>query len=159
MNTDPLELPASVARLHEWRQRGEITDSVMDAMLRKLRLVEIWRGWASMCFLILGVVLLLCGIVFFFAWNWEGMERWQQLALSGVGVLLPAFGSRFVSEGTLGKKMCLLTASTMVGVFIAVFGQEYQTGEIPMACSLAGLRCRCFGFYARSLKHCGFSGR
>lgn len=88
--------------------------------------MQIWRTWAAASFLILGVVLLLCGIVFFFAWNWEGMARWQRLALAGAGVLLPALGSRLVGDGSMGKKMCVLTASMMVGVFIAVYGQEFQ---------------------------------
>lgn len=81
-----------------------------------------------MCFLILGASLLLSGIIFFFAWNWEGMARWQRLALAAVGILLPALSSRLVVAGELVSKLLLLSACIMTGVFLAVFGQEYQTG-------------------------------
>ena len=128
MKTHPLDQPASPSQLQEWRQQGHVTEEVFALLMARLRSVEVWRRWGALAFLVMGVALLLCGIVFFFAWNWEGMPRWQRLALAGIGGLVPALASRLLGPDQLVGKMSLLVASFMVGVFLAVFGQEYQTG-------------------------------
>ncbi len=126
--TLPLDRPAKVSLLHEWRQQGLLSETHFATLMARLRGVEVWRRWAARCFMILGTVLLLCGIVFFFAWNWQAMARWQRLGLAGLGFVLPALASRLLGPEKLAGKLSLLAACVMIGVFIAVFGQEYQTG-------------------------------
>lgn len=128
MTSNPLDQPASVTLVQEWRQQGHLSAEIHAELMSCLRPVKAWRAWGSRCFLVLGVVLLLSGVVFFFAWNWDSMPRWQRLSLPVGGVLLPALGSLFLGADGLGRKMALLAASIMIGVFVAVFGQEYQTG-------------------------------
>jgi uncharacterized membrane protein len=128
MNTQPLDQPASVSRLHEWRQQGSVSLDVFTTCMARLRSVEVWRRWGALCFMILGTALLVCGVVFFFAWNWQAMERWQRLGLAAVGVLIPALGSQWLGLQALSGKLALLGSCMMTGVFLAVFGQEYQTG-------------------------------
>ena len=128
MKNHPLDQSASPSQLQEWRQQGHVSEDVFTFLMTRLRSVEVWRRWGALSFLVMGVALLLCGIVFFFAWNWEGMPRWQRLGLAGLGGLLPALASRLLGPDALVGKMCLMAASFMIGVFLAVFGQEYQTG-------------------------------
>jgi uncharacterized membrane protein len=128
MDTHPLDQPASVALVQEWRQSGLIGADAHGSLLAQLRSVRLWREWGALCFLVLGTALLLAGVIFFFAWNWDGMTRWQRLVVPVIGVLVPALGSRFLARSGLSEKMALLAASVMIGVFLAVFGQEYQTG-------------------------------
>lgn len=128
MDTHPLDQPASVALAQEWRQRNLIGAATHEVLIGQLRPVRAWRDWGALCFLAMGTALLLAGVIFFFAWNWDGMARWQRLAVPVIGVLIPALGSRLLATGGLSEKMALLAASVMIGVFLAVFGQEYQTG-------------------------------
>lgn len=128
MDAHPLDQPASVALVQEWRQKELIGPAAHEALIAQLRPVRLWREWGALCFLVLGTALVLAGIIFFFAWNWNGMTRWQRLIVPVIGVLLPALGSRLLAEGGLPRRMALLAASVMIGVFLAVFGQEYQTG-------------------------------
>jgi uncharacterized membrane protein len=75
----------------------------------------------------LGVLHVLAGVVFFFASNWALLTKWERLIpifmiMSLTGVL---GGLR---EGTLGGRLLLTVSTVLVGVFMAVFGQVYQTG-------------------------------
>ncbi len=128
MNGHPLDQTANLSRLHEWRQAQLIDDSAFLPLVGRIRSVQVWRDWGARCLLILGIALLLCGIVFFFAWNWDGMQRWQRLALAAASVLLPALASRVFKAGSLLRKLSVLAASMTIGVFLAAFGQAYQTG-------------------------------
>ncbi len=87
-----------------------------------------WRSWLDRISLILGAALLLSGIIFFFAFNWSRISGLMKLGI----IELPLLGLILVVWKTgvqkLGGRMLLLSASTLVGVFLAVFGQTYQTG-------------------------------
>ena len=74
------------------------------------------------------MVLILAGLVCFFAYNWEAMGRFTKLGLAAGGVVLSAGGAYWMGLDRLGGKVLLLTASVLVGVLIAVYGQVYQTG-------------------------------
>ncbi len=87
-----------------------------------------WRRWIMRLSAGLGTILLLLGIVFFFAYNWHAMPKWSKLALLEGAMLVS-----FALATLLGIKrlpgQCLLLAGTVfIGVFFAVFGQIYQTG-------------------------------
>ena len=87
-----------------------------------------WRLWLDRGLLVLGVALIVAGIGYFFAHNWQHLtdddklgsapgRSWRRLPVrSGLG------RDRFIG------KLLLLAASLLVGVFLAVFGQVYQTG-------------------------------
>ncbi len=128
MVTHPLDRPASVPRLQEWRQKGHIDAQTHATLTALVRPVTAWRQWAAAAFLVLGTALLLAGIIFFFAWNWGGMAKWQRLALPMAGALLAGLASRVLPSTSLGHKMALTGGAVLIGVFLAVFGQEYQTG-------------------------------
>ncbi len=87
-----------------------------------------WWLWANRFLLFLGASLILAGIVFFFAFNWYKMAPGIKLGLTE-GLLLVCLVLVF-KQGmeTIYGKIFLLAAALMVGVFLAVFGQIYQTG-------------------------------
>jgi len=102
-----------------------------DARLRAFELLNptrLWRLWASRLLLVLGASLVLTGIVFFFAANWESLPDLAKLAGIEVGLVLCLAGAWFYGIERLSGKVLLLGAGVLVGVFLAVFGQVYQTG-------------------------------
>lgn len=128
MPTSPLDRPPSLGLIQDWYQRGLITADTHRALLAQLRPAPVWRQWASWNLLGLGTTLLLAGIIFFFAYNWQGMTRLERLAVAQVGLFGAAIASRIVGSRTLPGHMLMVAACVMIGVVLAVFGQAYQTG-------------------------------
>jgi uncharacterized membrane protein len=128
MPTSPLDRPPSLGLIQDWHQRGLITAETHRALLAQLRPAPLWRQWASWNLLGLGTTLLLAGIIFFFAYNWQGMTRLERLAVAQVGLFGAAIASRIVGSRTLPGHMLMVAACVMIGVVLAVFGQAYQTG-------------------------------
>lgn len=89
---------------------------------------RLWRLWASRLLLVLGAALILTGVVFFFAANWNSLSGLVKLGGIEVGLILCLAGVWFYGLERLSGKVLLLGAGVLVGVFLAVFGQEYQTG-------------------------------
>ena len=89
---------------------------------------RLWTVWASRLLLVLGAALILAGIIFFFAANWNSIERLVKLGGIEVGLVLCLAGAWLYGLDRLSGKVLLLGAGVLVGVFLAVFGQEYQTG-------------------------------
>ncbi len=87
-----------------------------------------WGYWVSNILLILGVSFILTGIIFFFAFNWQNMIPFQKFATVLFGLFITILGALFYSSNTLILSLCLTGASVLVGVFLAIFGQVYQTG-------------------------------
>ena len=102
-----------------------------DARLRAFELLSpgrLWRLWASRLLLVLGAALILAGIIFFFAANWNSLSRLVKLGGIEAGLVLCLAGAWLYGLDRLSGKVLLLGAGVLVGVFLAVFGQEYQTG-------------------------------
>ncbi len=78
--------------------------------------------------LFLGSALILAGIIFFFAYNWAAMGRFIKFGAIEAGIVACIVASHLQKKTQLNGKMLLLTASVLVGVLLAVYGQTYQTG-------------------------------
>lgn len=86
------------------------------------------NAWLSARLLALGAAFLLCAVVFFFAHNWDAMGKFLRLSLPLAGLLLCGAGAYWKGlEKTAGQAFAF-GAAVLAGVFMAVFGQTYQTG-------------------------------
>lgn len=88
---------------------------------------EDWRRFLSTTMLALGGMLVLSGIIYFFAYNWADLHRFAKMGLIAAGIAGTALGSRRLGDKLSGQ-FCLLAASVLVGALLAVYGQTYQTG-------------------------------
>lgn len=123
-----LDRPARRGTVHRLAAGGYLGPEARDEALRWLEPRLDWWAWANRALLLVGSCLLLSGIVFFFAFNWAEMRAFLKFALielAMAGCLLAAWR---VGIDRLGGKVLLLSASFLVGVFLAVYGQVYQTG-------------------------------
>ena len=74
-----------------------------------------------------GLAFALAGIIFFFAYNWDDLNRFQKLGLVG-GMLLATIAlAWYKGFDALAGKASLIGASVLVGALLAVYGQVYQT--------------------------------
>lgn len=78
--------------------------------------------------LFFGSVLILAGIIFFFAYNWAAMGKFLKFGLIEAGIIVCIVASYLLGPKRLSGKVLLLSGSVLVGVLLAVYGQIYQTG-------------------------------
>jgi uncharacterized membrane protein len=126
----PLELSVTPERLHALQAAGVLSPA---AHARALALscetppARAWRRFLSASLLGAGSLLLLAGVLFFFAYNWDALHRLAKLALLLGAVAAAALAAWRLGEGTAGQ-YALLFAAVLVGPLLAVYGQAYQTG-------------------------------
>ncbi|NBD14163.1 MULTISPECIES: DUF2157 domain-containing protein [Corallococcus] len=89
-----------------------------------------WRAFLSTTLMALGALLVLAGVVYFFAFNWAELGRFAKLGLVALGITGAAVGAWRLGERPSGQ-FSLLAAAVLVGPLLAVFGQTYQTGADP----------------------------
>lgn len=86
-----------------------------------------WRRFADRLLLALGTLLLLSGIVFFFAYNWQALHRFSKIGLVAAPLTVCALLA-WRAGGSLIGQAWLAAAAVLTGVLLAVSGQIYQTG-------------------------------
>jgi uncharacterized membrane protein len=127
-STSPLNRPASIPLLRRLLAVDALRIDEVKQMEGRIRRELPWSLWLDRGLLILGVVLIVAGIGYFFAHNWQHLTENDKLVLAGGSVLVAFIGAIYAGTNRFLGKLLLLTASLLVGVFIAVFGQIYQTG-------------------------------
>ena len=86
-----------------------------------------WMRFLQAFSLTLGSGLMLAGIIFFFAYNWELMHRGVKMGIA-VALILAVFAVTIkVKMSDFTRKITVSTLCGLVGVFWAIFGQVYQT--------------------------------
>lgn len=131
MRTDPLELPATAARLRKLAHDGHLSAGALEralALAGHTPTLPDWRRFVDILLLLLGAALSVSGIFFFFAYNWADMPRLAKFGLIEAAILLAVALAAYRGLGSLAGKVALLAAALLVGVLQAVFGQIYQTG-------------------------------
>jgi len=86
-----------------------------------------WRRFGNLALLAAGSLLVLAGIVFFFAFNWAALHRFAKMALAALPLALSAALAARLAGQRAGRAW-LGAAVALTGVLLAVIGQIYQTG-------------------------------
>jgi uncharacterized membrane protein len=128
MNDSILDTLVDIKTVRRLHQEGYLTDEAFRATLKVVRPPSVWFAWAERQLLFFGSALLLSGIMFFFAYNWAAMGKFIKLGLIEAGLVACAFGAYKLGLNKLTGKVLLLSASVLLGILMAVYGQTYQTG-------------------------------
>lgn len=118
-------------QLYELASAGHLNSKALNQALQKVGHIpgrQAWRRFLDRLLLILGALLLVSGVFFFFAYNWDALHRFARLGLVEAAILAAAGLAHYLGLQRLSGKVALLTAALLVGALLAVFGQEYQTG-------------------------------
>ncbi len=121
-------IPANRRLVDELYAYGKITHEAKKYALELLQPSNQWGLWVSKLLLIIGSALVLCGIVYFFAFNWAKLTPLIKFTSIQISIIACLLGAYFYSLNKLSGQILLLSASVLTGVFMAVFGQIYQTG-------------------------------
>jgi uncharacterized membrane protein len=89
---------------------------------------DYWTQWALRPFLALGGGHLLAGIIFFFAYNWDGLSSFAKFGILETAIIISAVLALLVKLDRAAGQALLIGTSVVTGVLLAVIGQVYQTG-------------------------------
>jgi len=152
-------LGSLTSQVCEWLEQGYITSAQADQLYHRLSVrpdASRWRALIAGLLLWFGALSLVCGVIFFFAYNWQSLDRFAKFALLETAILLAVSAfvwlyyraacqlsiasntpSVTVSRsqgkpfGTTVANAVLLAACVLVGGLLALVGQTYQTGADP----------------------------
>ena len=127
-NSLELDKTADIGIIRKFYRDGLLSDDAFKAASGLLRPVSSWFSWARQMLLFFGSALVLAGIIFFFAYNWAALGKFIKFGLIEAGIIVCIVGSHLRERTQLGGKVLLLGGAVLVGVFLAVYGQTYQTG-------------------------------
>ncbi|MCA9776872.1 MAG: DUF4401 domain-containing protein, partial [Candidatus Eremiobacteraeota bacterium] len=121
----------TIDRVVRARAAGSLTDSSYRKLLTDLLSPPTPENWLQNVrhwFLVAGLLLLVSGVIYFGAYNWEHLGRLQKLGLLQA-ILITLFSGIFLRglRSTEGRVL-LFAAGVIVGGLLAVLGQVYQTG-------------------------------
>ncbi len=140
--SSPAQSPTHSQRLR-WRralveraQAGDLSSPGLSLALSRLGILPDAAGWrlfADRALLAAGTLLILAGIVFFFAYNWTGLHRFLRIALVALPLLGSALAALYCARqaervGRHYLEAALGAGVVLIGVLLAVVGQIYQTG-------------------------------
>lgn len=133
MSHDLLDLAATPERLRSLADAGVLTPQGLEHALRRAVATPerpAWQRFLSTVLLGFGSLLVLSGVIYFFAYNWAALHRFGKLGLLLAAVLGACVAAWRLGE-TLAGQFALLFAAVLVGPLLAVYGQAYQTGADP----------------------------
>ncbi|HEX8537209.1 MAG TPA: DUF2157 domain-containing protein, partial [Cystobacter sp.] len=130
---DPLDLAATPERLHALARAGVLSPAALEQASRLAVATPgpaAWRRFLSTVLLGFGSLLVLSGVIYFFAYNWAALHRFGKMGLLLAAILASCAAAWRLGE-TLAGQFALLFAAVLVGPLLAVYGQAYQTGADP----------------------------
>lgn len=115
-------------RIDRLAAAGRISAEARDFALELIEPPRRWGVWAGRLMTVVGAAMVLAGIVWFFAFNWDAIPPLAKLG--GIAVLLAAAVAGVLIGGfdRLSADVAGTASVLLVGVFMAVDGQIHQTG-------------------------------
>lgn len=130
MSDDLLELPAKRGRLHALAASGVLDGPQLERSLAVAGYRPTTASWSAYLYwhaLIIGVVLLAAGAVFFVAANWSGLPGSIRMGIVGSAMVIATLIGGYLGDTLAGRATTLL-GGLLFGPLLAVYGQVYQTG-------------------------------
>ncbi len=125
---DDLRQRATRSVVEDLFDAGYLSGEALVAARAYLPQAHAWWRWISRMLLVLGSILVLAGVVFFFAYNWRSLGHYPRFAIIEAGLIACIAGALFTDLDEVIGKVLLLAASVLTGVLLLVFGQTYHTG-------------------------------
>ena len=119
--------------IFQWIEQEKITGNAEDVMsaMGVIPNAKRWRIFLGNLFLWLGGLALSFAVMFFIAYNWDAMGRFTKFALVEVSIVLCMFAYWKLDINKVAAKVSITSATILLGVLLAFYGQTYQTGADP----------------------------
>ena len=130
----PRDTPASYANVLEMAEQLSLSTSSCRRAIEIAQLSprrdRLLRG-IDRFLIVIGALLIVAGIALFFAWNWADLAPMAKFGLIEGGIVTAAVLAWRLGLDSVAGRTSLLAAAFLIGTFLAVFGQIYQTGADP----------------------------
>lgn len=111
--------------------KGKLEEDMLDKAFQESGIYPESKQMASFLdkfMLSTGVIFLVCGVVFFMAYNWADLHKFAKLGIVMASLVVSA-GYTFIQDAeSYQRKIGLTLLCGLTGALFAVFGQIYQTG-------------------------------
>lgn len=121
-------------QLLDWAERGNLEEQGLIPALRLSGALpdgQQWRRFMDALLTGLGALLLATGVIFFFAYNWNDLGRFEKFGLIELLILASLVAMWWLDLDSIAGRVTLPAASVLVGALLALVGQTYQTGADP----------------------------
>lgn len=121
-------------QLTHWVTQNQLRPEDLNTALHQTQIwpsPQSWYRFISNSLLWLGFGFLACGLVFFFAYNWEAIGKIGKFALAAAFVLGALLVVLWQGVDNIAGQAALFAAGVGLGALLALIGQTYQTGADP----------------------------
>ncbi len=121
---------ATACALRQLQVEGVIAIPASHALLLLIGVRPDTQGWlrfVRVFLALVGTLSLSCGVIFFFAWNWQALPRLMKFALIE-GAIIALMVLVWWRWTRMAAHLALIAIGLLLGVLFAVYGQIYQTG-------------------------------
>ena len=121
----------SRSEMLEWIDAGRVAPEHQPQALRVAGMIPApaaWRVFLGQLALWLGTIALATAVIFFFAFNWDDLDRMAKFALVEAAIVAALVALWWVDLNGLAGKAVLLLLCLLTGALLALTGQVYQTG-------------------------------
>lgn len=115
-------------------QNNVITADILDEAVVHAKLLpnsQRWLTFLNQLCLWVGCIALSLSLVFFIAYNWTAFGKFSKFSLVQISLVLSVLAYMLLKKDSMLSLSAITLASILVGVFLALFGQTYQTGADP----------------------------
>lgn len=128
MKSDAPATRENLTAIADYRQFDAATRERALTLARVLPDSWQWQRFLDRTMLVLAVMMLAAAVIFWIAFNWNGMGRFLKLALVEGALVAAVIFAALQKPRTLASQAGLLLATLLVGPVLALVGQTYQTG-------------------------------
>ncbi len=117
-----------------WAESGQFERQDIDQVIQVANAEpqpDEWINFLKIGLLWSAVVSLCCGVIFFFAYNWQDMGRFTKFALVEMVMLIATLAYIRITVTKLLTAATLMAMTLFTGALLALVGQTYQTGADP----------------------------
>jgi uncharacterized membrane protein len=115
-------------------EQGSIPAEKITDALKAIQIIpdgKRWRTFVDRLLLWLGGLSLAFAVMFFIAYNWDGISRYAKFGIIEGLIVLAIIAYCNLGQNTAASKVALIVATIWLGVLLALCGQTYQTGADP----------------------------
>jgi len=117
--------------LHKLFTKNKIDIDRYDEVVNTLDLIaskEFFRVWINKFLLWIGGLFLISGLLFFFAYNWNNLDKFSKLSIPIVIIFISAIIAIKNNLDAVISQVAIFIIIIAIGISWTLFGQIYQTG-------------------------------
>lgn len=124
-------LSANRQQLLDWADSGHLDDDKLEqalAVTQSMPSATDNLRFFSRVVLAFAVLLLCSGVVFFFAYNWQDLSRYNKFAIAQAAIIVSLLPLLKANLQQPAGQAAMFAACLLVGALLALVGQTYQSG-------------------------------